>query len=160
MASGSSRPVASTPSAQPGDDHPPVDASRPPSLISRRVEFVPQSMAASMDIAGDAIGGVDGRQRTSSEVVVDPAADGVVAAGEVPGVVGVEALHADAGAADAAAGAVAGVVGGDAPRRARRRSARGRRPARSGSTSASARSTPPAASRRETRCARARPTSQ
>ena len=61
---------------------------------------------------------------------VDPAADGVVAAGEVPGVVGVQALDADPGAADAAARARARASPAGGRRRARRRSGRGRRPAR------------------------------
>ena len=80
----------------------------------------------------------------------DPPADGVVAAGQVPGVVGVQALHAAAGAAHAAAraGARRGPAGG--PRRARRRSARGRRPARRGRPRPRPRRTPPAASSRLT----------
>ena len=43
----------------------------------------------------------------------DPAANGIVAAGQVPGVVGVEALDPAGGAADAAAGTRARPVGGD-----------------------------------------------
>ena len=81
------------------------------------MEFVPQSIAASVGIRADATGAAACAARGTPrpvaslvEVLLDPAADGVVAAGEVPGVVGVEALHALAGAADAAARAGAVVV--------------------------------------------------
>ena len=102
--------------------HEPLDASAPsPSLTSRRVEFVPQSMAASVAMRTEHCdpGRSDARTRRRLRQIraVDPAADRVVAAGEVPGVVGVEALHALAGAADAAAGRGAGVVGGRAASR-------------------------------------------
>jgi deazaflavin-dependent oxidoreductase (nitroreductase family) len=46
------------------------------------------------------------------KLLVDPTADGVIAAGEEPGVVRVETLHARTGTAHAAGGARAGVLGG------------------------------------------------
>ena len=57
----------------------------------------------------------------------DPGADRVVAAGQEPGVVGVQALHAGPGAAHAAVRPRARVIGRRRRRRARRRSGRARR---------------------------------
>ena len=57
----------------------------------------------------------------SSSWAADPAADRIVTAGEVEGVVRVQALHAGAGAADAARRPRAGVVGRRGRRRARAR---------------------------------------
>ena len=82
-------------------------------------------------------GGATARSRRLGQPVGDPAADRIVAAGEEPGVVRVQALHAPAGAADAARSV--GAPGGRAgwPRRAPgrsgrapRRCGRGRRPPR------------------------------
>src|SRR3954451_12957407 len=71
----------------------------PPSLTSRRVELVPQSMLATSVVSLSDI-----------EVVLHPPPDRIVSAGQVPGVVRVQALHAAARAADAAGRAGPGVV--------------------------------------------------
>src|SRR5690606_6702366 len=82
-AASSSRPVLSTPAPRR------VivsrrSTSRPSSLTRRRIVLVPQSTAATV---------LPIHPLRGLQPVGDPAADGVVAAGEVPGVVGVEALH-------------------------------------------------------------------
>src|SRR4051812_45518199 len=71
----------------------------PPWLTSRRVEFVPQSMLATSVVSLSDI-----------EVVLHPPPDRIISAGQVPGVVRVQALHAPARAADAAGRPWAGVV--------------------------------------------------
>ena len=98
------------------------------------------------------------RHESAAQAGGDPATDRVVAAGEVPGVVGVEALHARRACRRRRRdGRGPGASRAGAPRRARRRSGGGRRRASSGSTSASARRTPPAASSRLTATDAARP---
>ena len=105
MASGASRPVASTP-------------------WPRRVMRMSRSRVGARRRRRPAAGWSWCRSRSAARRPVTPAsavlgqavghppADGVVAAGQVPGVVGVEALDALAGAADAARRPGAGVAGG------------------------------------------------
>ena len=87
---------------------------------------------------------------TATRWVAGPAADGVVAAGEQVRVVGVEALHALAGAAHPARRPGPGVAGHRSGRHARRRTRRGPPGARPGRPRPAASRTPPAASSRET----------
>ena len=105
MASGASRPVASTPWPRRVMRMSRSRVAPSASATSRRVELVPQSIAARRPVTVAALCSL-------GQAVGDPAADGVVAAGQVPGVVGVEALDALAGAADAARRPGAGVAGG------------------------------------------------
>ena len=110
------------------------------SATSRRTELVPMSTAATR---------LHGAPRREFEVV-GPATDGVVAAGEEVGVVGVEALDAHPGAADTPG---RGGARGGRPGSAASRSAAYASWAvwsASGSTAAWAARTPPAASRRAT----------
>ena len=74
--------------------HPGGDAAalrgRCPSVTSSRIEFVPKSTAATFTLSG------------AARAIGHPAPDRVVAAGEEPGVVGVQALHPSPGPADTA----------------------------------------------------------
>src|SRR3954463_8114101 len=75
----------------------------PPSLTRTRVEFVPQSTAPRISAI---------EVLFTFQLLVHPAPYRVVAASQVPGVVGVQALHTPAGASDAARRTRTGVVGG------------------------------------------------
>ena len=93
---------------EPRDPHAPVDR-RERAVAGRLADEQADRVRAAVD-RGDAAGhGVDSVART--EPVVDPTADRIVAAGEEPGVVRVQALHARARAADAAERPRPGVVG-------------------------------------------------
>ena len=123
-----------------------TDARAVRSAISSRVALVPMSIAAPSRSVGRLVAAGAGRH---------PPPDRVVATGQVPGVVGVEALDARRVPAHAAAsGRGPTCAGAGARRRARPRSERGRRPAPRRGTSASARRTPPAASSRLTAAVR------
>ena len=153
-ASSASRPVASDVLPQPGDRVAPVED------VELAVDRAGHQDAGR--VGADVDGGDDGHLRDANawpsraDPVVDPAPDRVVAAGEVPGVVGVQALHAGPGAADAARRAGAGVAGrqrrvalGRVAARGPRRGPRGRPRARPGRPRRRSRAGRP-------RCARAR----
>ena len=137
--------------AEPGDPHQPLDRCGGPRRRRARRRGGGWSWCRCRSTRPPATAGVlpsrvvrarSGCRRRRRQVLGDPAPDGVVAAGEVPGVVGVEALHPGAGAADAARRAGPGPVRRAGRRRARRRSGRGPRRSRRG------RSRPPPGRRR------------
>ncbi len=120
-----------------------VDPSAP--ATRSRVELVPQSMAATGRGRHPADGGAD-----RGQPLIDPAPDWVIATGQVPGVMGVQALHPPAGAPHPSRRAGTGPRRRAGRRRARPGTGDGRRPARRDPTAASAWRTPPPDSSRST----------
>ena len=153
IASGASARVRVDALTEAGDAHPPVERARAwrrgavpsTSATSRRTEFVPMSTAATPRH--------DPRRPRPAcrpvEASRDPRADGVVAAGEEVRRSGRGGTSRPCGCRRRRrTGAGPAWPGGDRRRRARPRTARGRRASASGSTAASAARTPPAASSR------------